>query len=128
MPICLFCNKRNSESASGSFCKLEHILGSYHLLGDDIRFGVMLIVGILRVSIDGAVVFATFIKEIETDGSLMTVLITFAAYEPVVSALGLTGNGDIVARLSLQILRIVPVASNIANKLESIVILFIVFW
>ena len=56
----------------------------------------------------------------------MAVLIALTTNEPIVSSLCLTGHGDIVTRLSLQILGVVPVAGYIANKLEGIVELLIV--
>ena len=56
----------------------------------------------------------------------MTVLITFATNKPVVSALCLTSNSDIVAWFCLDILWIVPIYCHIFNELEGIAILFVV--
>ena len=77
--------------------------------------------GILGISIDGTVVLLTLVKEVKFDGALVAVLVALATNEPVVGLLGLTGYGDIVGRLSLQVDALVPVACNVADKLECIV-------
>ena len=57
----------------------------------------------------------------------MTVLVALSTDEPVVGALGLARYGDVVGRLCLEIDALVPVASYVANELEGIVVLFVVF-
>ena len=56
----------------------------------------------------------------------MAILVALASDKPVVGTLRLTGYGDIVARLSFQIARVVPVDSYIADKLEGIIELLVV--
>ena len=48
----------------------------------------------------------------------MTLLPTGAANEPVILSLGLAGDGDILARLCLEITALVPVDSYILDELE----------
>ena len=76
--------------------------------------------GILRVGIDGAVIFAALVQEVQFHHSLVAVLVALAANEPVVGALRLACHGDVVAGLSLQVLTVVPVAGHILDKLEGI--------
>ena len=48
--------------------------------------------------------------------------------KPLVFALSLAGNGNILTRLSLKITTLIPVDSYILDKLEGICILLIVLW
>ena len=58
---------------------------------------------ILCVGIDGALVLAALVEEVEFQGSLMALLVALAAHKPVVGALGLTGYGDEVTRFGFEI-------------------------
>ena len=50
----------------------------------------------------------------------MAILVTLAAYKPVVRSLGLARHGDIVPRLCLQVLGVVPVYRHVTDELESV--------
>ena len=93
---------------------------------DGVSLRVLLVVGVLAVLVDGAVVLGTCVEEVELHGSL-TGVVGLSAHEPVVGALRLASHGDILRRFSLQILRVVPVASHVAYELEGIVVLLVVF-
>ena len=83
--------------------------------------------GILGVGIDGAGVFAALVQEVEFDDALVTVLVAFSTDEPVVGALGLARYGDVIGRLCLEVDALVPVAGYVADELEGIVVLLVVF-
>ena len=82
--------------------------------------------GILGIGIDGTIVLLALVEEVKFNRALVTVLVALTTNKPVVSTLGLAGNGDIVGRLSLQVDAVVPVSCYIPDKLESIVELLIV--
>ena len=52
--------------------------------------------------------------------------IALSAHKPIVCSFSLAGYCDILGRLGFQIARVVPVASYVANELESIVILLVI--
>ena len=93
---------------------------------DGVSLRVLLVVGVLAVLVDGAVVLGASVEEVELHGSL-TGVVGLSAHEPVVRALRLARHGDILRRLSLQIFRVVPVASHVAYELEGVVVLLVVF-
>ena len=82
--------------------------------------------GILGIGIDGAVVLAALVEEVELHHGGMAVFIALAANEPVVCALGLAGYGDVIGRLCLEVTGVIPVAGDITDKLEGVVKLLIV--
>ena len=79
---------------------------------------VVLVVGTLGILIDGTVVFATLVKEVEAHYSRAGLFARLATYKPVVGTLSLASHGDVLGRLGLKILGVVPVASHIADELE----------
>ena len=83
--------------------------------------------GILGIGIDSAVVFHAFVEEVEADGTLMTILVTLSTDEPIGGSLCLACYSDVVGRLCLQIFGIVPVYCHVADELEGIVKLLIIF-
>ena len=122
----LFCNQTDGEATSGSLGELQDILGRNHLLGDDVGLRIGLVVSVLGIGVDGAVVLAALVEEVQADGGLMAVLVALASDEPVVGALGLAGYGDVVGGLCLEIDALIPVAGYVADKLEGIVVLLVV--
>ena len=92
-----------------------------------ISFGITLIVGILTILIDGAIVLTTLIEEVQTYYGGACFGIGLTANKPVVGAFGLAGYGNILGRLCLKILRVFPVASYVADKLEGIIVFLVVF-
>ena len=56
----------------------------------------------------------------------MSVLVALTAEEPVVGALGLAGDGDVAGGFSFDILRVIPVAGDVADELEGVVVLGVV--
>ena len=82
--------------------------------------------GIFCISVDGTVIFKSFVEEIEFDDALASVLITLATDKPIIGTFRLPGDSDIVSRLCLQVFLVVPVAGDITDELEGIVEAFIV--
>ena len=72
--------------------------------------------GILGIGIDGTVVLATLVEEVELDDALVSILVALATNEPVVGALGLAGYRNIVGRLGFEVAGVVPVASHVSSN------------
>ena len=87
---------------------------------------VRLVVGILRVGIDGGDVLLAGIKEVELQRRVVAVLAGCAAHEPVTRALGLAGSHDVTSRLGGNVAGVVPVDSHILDELEGIHVLLVV--
>ena len=126
LSLLLFHHKRYCKTAAGCFSDFQHVALLDGTLGNSVCLRVGVVVGILGVGINGAVVLAALVEEVELDDGLVTILVALAANEPVVSALGFTGYGDVVGRFSLQIDALVPVTGNVADKLEGVVELLLV--
>ena len=122
----LFGHQTNGKAATRCLGQLQGIALLDRSLGDDVCLRILLVVGILGIGIDGAVVFAAFVEEVELDDTLVTILVALTANEPVVSTFGLAGYGDVVGRLCFKIDALVPVASHVADELEGIVELLVV--
>lgn len=124
--MCLFGYEADGETTARGFLDLQHVASLHHSLGDGIGLRISIVVGILRIGINGAVVFAALVEEVELDNGQMTILIALATHEPVVGTLGLTGYGDVVGRLGLEVFGVVPVAGHVANELEGVVVFLVV--
>ena len=74
----------------------------------------------LGICVDGSCVFASWVEEIEFEGGLMSILIASATNEPAFTVLVLAGDGDVIARLSLQIDTLLPIHRHILDELEGI--------
>ena len=96
------CYQTDGKTAAGGFLQFEGVTTLHHALRNNVSLWVGLVVGIGRISIDGAVVLASLFKKVEFDGSLVTVLVTLAANEPVLRAFGLASYGDVVGMLWSQ--------------------------
>ena len=74
-----------------------------NLLGDGISFWVLLVVGILGICIDGGLILASLVEEVEGEGSEVTILIALSANKPVVALLVLASYCDVAGGLCLKI-------------------------
>ena len=82
------CYQRHGKSTSRSLFQFEHIAFLYGLFGDVVCLWVIFVVCVLGIGIDGALVFAPFVEEIEFYDAVVPVLIAFSTDEPVVGAFG----------------------------------------
>lgn len=115
----LFCYQRDCKTTTWCFCQTDLVTLLNYTLCNLVSFWIVLVIGTLCISIDNSLIFATLIEEVEFEVGLMTILIALTCNKPVISSLCLTSYGDIIAWLSLNIFRIRPVASYVADELDA---------
>ena len=106
--------------------QLEHGLGVHLLACHGVALRVGQVVGLGPVGIDGGLILATLVEEVEGHGRVEVALARHVAHIPVVAVLGLAGDGDVFHGLGLEIEALVPVDGNILDKLEGVAVFLVV--
>ena len=116
---------------------LQRGLGIDFLRGDGICLNRILhldiadAVGLRSVCIDRGGVLDAFVKEVQRELQITSVLIGDSTDEPVTLLacllhLGLTGDHDVVSRLGQQVPALFPVNGHILDELERVHVLLVV--
>ena len=114
-------------SPTGS-CEESELRFRGHGFGSNgICLRVIAVMRIFRVGIDGCGIFLSCGQEREVDHCGSRIIAVGGTNEPSVFVFLLAGDGDLLIRLSLQIINRIPLYRHINDKLESIEEALVIF-
>ena len=116
----------DGEASATGHIEAKYVGCGHLLLGYDICLRIGGVVGIGSVGIDGGLVGAACLEEVEGHVDVALVLVGDATHEPLSALFGLAGYHEIVARLGKEVLGALPVDSYVLDELEGIHELLIV--
>ena len=116
----MFWNNLYRASPTGSGEESELRFRGHGFGSNGICLRVIAVMRIFRVGIDGCGIFLSCGQEREVDHGGSRIIAVGGTNEPSVCIFLLAGDGDILIRLSLQIIHRIPLYRHINDKLESI--------
>src|SRR5574344_2372308 len=82
--LSLFCKQGHRETSAVCLFNLDNISFFHCTVRDDISLRVIFIIRIFGILINITFIGTAFVEEIEVYDSLMTILVTFTANEPII--------------------------------------------
>ena len=122
----LFRKQGDGETASAGLPDFQHVTLLQRTVRDDVGRGVLLIVGVTCILIQAALVFPAPVQEIQFHHGRMPLAVALPPDKPVGRALGPAGHRDVLRRLRLKVLRVVPVHGHVTDQLERVVVFSVV--